>query len=103
MSYTYKITSAAKAHHVADNTDFLDVAYDIYDDKGDKVAEFKNGFPVGTLEDPIREELQRKADWCEATDIQRVANAGQIAADEATNATVGALMADVEPQKKSKK
>ena len=103
MSYIYKITSAEKAHHIAGDADYLDVAYEVYDDGGKFVSDYREGFPIGTTEDQIRQALQKKANRCETDALKRIADAEQVKADEKTNALLGKLAADAPKKEKGQK
>jgi hypothetical protein len=66
MTYKYTITDAKILPVMADNTQLMDVAYDVVSVDEENVetvvASFKEGYPLGTAEETIREACQRKVD-----------------------------------------
>jgi len=57
MPYTAKITDAKKEFSLPDNKSYLDVAFDILLD-GERVADRRLGFSLGTTEEAILAELK---------------------------------------------
>jgi hypothetical protein len=89
--YTAKIVSVEKGHLQEDNSDFLDVRFELSDGKTKLVK--KEGFPLDTSEEVIQKTVQAHLDLLKEEKLQAKKNekaeALQAKADETISSLVG--------------
>lgn len=85
-----RITSVTKETLVEDGSQFLDVTFDILEN-GEVIATRKLGFPLGTPEDEIAEEVKRTAQGYKADIALFESRKDQEAADKQADIIIESL------------